>query len=293
MKFDLDQVESLRQAGLAQLRANQPEEAIVLFDQALGACEDDEQRELLSINKSFALITLERGGPEVQMLPRIIMRRKNVRHVFFAAYNLQYKYRLESDFSRARSYLKVAMDAAEETNDTSWKPRLLQELGNLAVFDSRIGEAIQHYREVLEITSDASEYDLTRAMTRQNLGYALLMNGELDAGIESIHEAIRLMTELGADGYIAESYLDLCFGYLERGDISLAREYGEKGLEIANEIRQIRNAHYLLGEAAYKDGDIETAEFHFEQLAKFYPDFAHLKSLLLGIDLRGMVNLKL
>jgi tetratricopeptide (TPR) repeat protein len=72
-----------------------------------------------------------------------------------------------------------------------------------------------------------------------------------------------------------------------------ARHFGEAALELASEPRQIRNAHYLLGEVAYKSGDIELAEFHFDKLAAFYPDFRHLKTLLFAIDLRAMVNLKL
>ena len=61
----------------------------------------------------------------------------------------------------------------------------------------------------------------------------------------------------------------------------------------ATEARQIRNAHYLLGEVAYKLGDSDQAHFHFDELAKFYPQFRNLKSLLFAIDLRSMVNLKL
>ena len=68
---------------------------------------------------------------------------------------------------------------------------------------------------------------------------------------------------------------------------------GEAGLELATDPRQVRNAHYLLGEAAYKMNDTDAAEHHFEQLARFYPQFRNLKSLLYAIDLRGMVNLKL
>jgi hypothetical protein len=40
-------------------------------------------------------------------------------------------------------------------------------------------------------------------------------------------------------------------------------------------------------------GDVDAAEEHFEQLARFYPQFRHLKSLLFAIDLRSMINLKL
>ena len=51
--------------------------------------------------------------------------------------------------------------------------------------------------------------------------------------------------------------------------------------------------HYLLGEACYKSGDVEGADFHFSELSKFYPQFRNLKNLLYALDLRSMVNLKL
>jgi hypothetical protein len=51
--------------------------------------------------------------------------------------------------------------------------------------------------------------------------------------------------------------------------------------------------HITSSVAAYKMGDIDAAEHHFEELARFYPQFRHLKSLLFAIDLRSMINLKL
>ena len=105
--------------------------------------------------------------------------------------------------------------------------------------------------------------------------------------------AVELMRSSGAEGYAAESYLDLCLGYLDLDDLENARRFGELGLETATEVRQVRNAHYLLGEVALKAADVERAEFHFEHLAKHYPDFANLKNLLYALDLRKMVNFKL
>jgi tetratricopeptide (TPR) repeat protein len=91
----------------------------------------------------------------------------------------------------------------------------------------------------------------------------------------------------------AEALIDLCYGYLGAGEFEKARHYGELGLDVARDPRQIRNAHYLLGEACYKSGDADAAELHFSELAKFYPQFRNLKNLLYAIDLRSMVNLKL
>lgn len=285
--------EELRQQALAALRTNDPEGAIVLFDRASAAAESDELRELIAINKSFALITLGQSGEEVQRLPRIVMRRSNPRHVFLAAYNLQYKFRLEGDYKRAANYLRVAMQAVEEAGEPAWKPRLHQELGNLAVLDSRTDEAMEQYEIVLSLIGEAQEFALTRAFTYQNFGYSKLVAGQVDDGIAMIHKAIDLMKESGNEGFIAESYIDLCYGYLEQDDLPKALEYGLLGESLATEVRQVRNVHYLLGEVAHKLGDRATAEAHFDELAKFYPDFPHLKDLLLALDLRKMVNLKL
>ena len=120
-----------------------------------------------------------------------------------------------------------------------------------------------------------------------------MTEGEVERGIETIHQAIALMDQAGVTGYLAESYIDLCYGYLELGDLAEAKRYGELGLELATEVRQIRNVHYLLGEVAHKTGDSELAELHFDHLARHYPDFPALKNLLFAFDLRGLVNFKL
>ena len=106
----------------------------------------------------------------------------------------------------------------------------------------------------------------------------------------------------GAEGYAIQLVKDLpefarswlCYGDVlkEQKQYDEARRHGESGLELATDERQTRNAHYLLGEACYKAGDVEAADFHFDELARFYPQFRNLKSLLFAIDLRSMPNLK-
>lgn len=289
----MSRVEEIRQAALTRVRENALEDAIALFDEAIGIADDEETLELLTINKAGVLIQMEVDGPEVQSLPMILMRRRNAKHTFLAAYNLQHRYSLTKDFKRSYNYGRVALEASEQVEETWWKLGVLNELANACVYDSRIPEAIEHYREILNILEDHPDQVFPRSFATQNLGYCLVVEGELETGIETIHRAIDLMREAGAEGYVAESYIDLCYGYLEFGDLDSARKFGEAGLEKASESRQVRNAHYLLGEVAYKQGDAAAAESHFEHLSKFYPDFPQLKNVLLALDLRKMVNLKL
>jgi tetratricopeptide (TPR) repeat protein len=288
----VNRIEELRQAGLAKVRENELEEAIGFYDQALALCDDDdEDRELITINKADAMIALERSGPEVQELARVIMRRRNPRHVCLAAYALQYKHRLEADFKRALFYGQLALRAADEANDLAYKRAVLVDLGNIYEMDSQIDRAIESFQEALALLDDTGDlHNLSRGYTLENLGYCRLLTGEIEEGISTIHNALRYLTDpLG----LVEAHVDLCYGYLESGDLEQARSYGEKALARATDSRHIRNSHYLLGEVAYTSGDSEKAEYHFDELARFYPEFRNLKSLLFAIDLRSMVNLKL
>ncbi len=287
-----NRIEELRQEARARLRRGDYEQALEVYDEALTLAEDDETRELITINKADAMIALERTGPEVLALPRVIMRRTNPRHVYLAAYALQYKHRLENDLKRALFYGQLALRTAEEAGEPSWRRIVLLELGNIYELDSQIEQAIDCFNESLAITEESplQEKDLSHSYALENLGYCLLLQGKTREGLKRVHEALELLHDpIGR----AEAYIDLCYGYLECREYDKALFYGQAGLEIAKDPRQTRNAHYLLGEACYKSGDTDGADFHFTELAKFYPQFRNLKNLLYAIDLRSMVNLKL
>jgi tetratricopeptide (TPR) repeat protein len=289
---EMTRIEELREQARACLRRGEYEDALVLYDEALTLATDDDVRELVRINKADAMIAIERTGPEVHELPSVIMRRRNPRHVYLAAYALQYKYRLENDLKRALFYGQLALRTAEEANEPSWRRIVLLELGNIYEVDSQIAKAIECFNESLAVVEESplQEKQLSHSYALENLGYCLLLQGDVDGGLKHIHQALELLTDpIGR----AEGYIDLCYGYLENGQYEKALFYGQAGLEIAKDTRQVRNAHYLLGEACYKSGDREAADFHFSELAKFYPQFRNLKNLLYAIDLRSMVNFKL
>jgi len=285
--------EDRRRAALAKVRAGEIEDALQMYDEALRLAEDEETRELIIINKADAMIAIERSGPEVQALPTIVMRRRNLRHVYLAAYALVFKYRMEKELKRATFYAQLALQTAEEANESLWKVLALNELGSISDMDSKFEKAIECGEQaiaLLDQLENREEHDFTYALTLENLGASKLLNDEFAEGVALIENALPAIV---SPMYVAEAYIDLCFGYLGLENLERARHFGDAALELATESRQIRNAHYLLGEVAYKTGDIELAEFHFDKLAAFYPDFRHLKTLLFAIDLRAMVNLKL
>jgi tetratricopeptide (TPR) repeat protein len=283
-------VDELRQQALDAVRRNDPEGAVELLDRAIEMATDEETREALRVDKAGALVMLGRSSDEVQQLPSIMMRRPDLRGL--AAYHLSTRFENEKDFARARFYLEIALQAAEQQNDQRLKAVALIGLGNNCVYDSSNDDAISYYEAALKFMDDTGE-NRWRSFVTHNLGYCKLLKDELEGGIALIQQAVEMMSVAELADYRAECFIDLCLGYLELEDLDSARRYGEMGLQMAKEIRQIRNAHYLLGEVAFKSGDSAAAETHFDELAKFYPDFPHLKNLLLAIDLRKMVNLRL
>lgn len=288
-----NRVEEVRQSALAHVRSAEYEEALALYDEALGIATDDEVRELLTINKADAMIALERTGPEVHALPSILMRRRNEHHVFLAAYALMFKHRIQNESKRAIFYGHVALDAANDADQPFWRIAALNDLGIIYEIDSQFDQAIECFEEALALiarVSNPDEHKLSYGTALQNLGASKLLSGSHREGIALIEKALPSILSAAA---MSEAHIDLCFGYLELGNYEKSCFYGESGLELASESRQVRNAHYLLGEACYKAGDEDRADFHFTELARFYPEFRNLKSVLYAIDLRSMVNLKL
>lgn len=289
-----DRIEELRQAGLARVRAEDYDAALALYDEALLLVVDDEDKlELLTINKADVLIALGQQGVEVQQLPSILMRRRNPHHVFLAAYALMYKHRLHQETKRAIFYGEIALETANQSDQPFWKLAALNDLGINYEMDSQFAKAIECFEQAIVLTdavSSTTEQQFGRTALIQNLGYNKLLVNETTEGIRLL---MSVLDKIDGQGSLCDAYIDLCYGYLDLDKLEHARHFGELGLELALDPRQTRNAHYLLGEVFYKSGDVEQAEHHFEQLAKFYPQFRNLKSLLFAIDLRGMVNLKL
>lgn len=288
-----ERVETLRQQGLEKLRNNDPERAIELFDAATAATADPVVSQRLLIHKTMGLLALERlDAPELSELPKIVFRRADETNVYLAAYALSYRFRIESKLERAAHYANIALETATGLDQRDWILDSLTELGNVAVYDSRFGEAIDRYEQALAMLPEGSN-QFRRFFILQNLGYSRIASGDAARGVKQIEEAVALMHTLGTTGYLAESYIDLCHGYLDLGDLDRAHHYGELGLEHLVETRQERNVHYLMGEIAYERGDFESAESHFRHLADHYPDFPQLTNLLLAVNLRSMINWKL
>lgn len=287
----MSESEPIRQQALWRVREGDYAAAIELYDRALRFASDGELRELIEINKAHALIFARRDGPEVAALPSVLMRRQSPHNVFLAAYALLLKHRLNEDLRRAVFYGELAVDLGRKHEHAICTVSALNELGILYETDSHFDKAIACHVEALaysDAIEDRTERTLLRTAITANLGYNRIIVGNTAEGlslIESVLDDILLRSDR------SDAHIELCFGYLDVDELDRAKRHGETGLELAVEPRQIRNAHYLLGETAHRTGDTALADHHFEKLAQFYPHFRNLKDLLFAVDLRRVMNL--
>jgi tetratricopeptide (TPR) repeat protein len=259
-------VEELRQAALARVRAGDFEPALGLYDEALALTEDEEVQELLTINKADAMIALERPGPEVQALPAILMRRRNLHHAFLAAYALMFK---QGEMKRATFYGHVALDAADDAAEPFWKLAALNDLGIIYEIDSQFEDAIECFTralEMIELVSDRETHKLAYGTALQNLGASNLAR---------LH---RLPHRAG--GGLHRPLLRLHRARRPRaGPLLRQRRAGAGGRTAPDPQRPLPARRGLLQGRRLEGSGV--------------PLRRALKNLLFALDLRSMVNLKL
>ena len=114
-------------------------------------------------------------------------------------------------------------------------------------------------------------------------------------GYRLLYESLRTLRRFGSERYLVSTLLDLSFAHIETGRYDHAQRRAVTALCLAERTEQpdsIKNALYLLGEAANLNGDMEAAQNHFTKLQRdFFPDASYLPSFLMTVDIRKMINL--
>lgn len=268
--------------------------ALAAYDAGLSVVEDDETRELLTIRKAEALIAAGRDGAEIAALPMIVMRRRTPYHVYLAAYTLMRKFSEEEDNRRrALFYGELACKAADELGTPLQRISAMNGLGVVLVVDSRFRDAIEIFDRALAVIAlhkhDDAQIAALQPIVFGNLGGAKVLCGETEEGVRILNAVLPFMDE---DYLVAEVCLDLACGYLDRNDLAEAEMHARRALELADLRRQVRNAHFLLGEICVRGNRYDEADQHFDAVAAMYPEFRNVKQLLVAVDLSAVVNWK-
>lgn len=289
------ELERLSREAQRSLEAGRLDEAEALFERlgALARARGD----ALEIDRAFCYrasveIELGRGDARVSELRQILMRSADDESCYRAAYNIARSYELKKEHKKAAFYARLAHDRAEQVERPEWLAASKNLRANLLLAESFFDQACAEYEEALRLAPVASP--VWRAFIQDNLGYAHVVQGRQKEGFRLLYESLRVLRRHGA--FKVFPCLDLCFAYLEIGRLPSAVKYGLQALATAEEAQYseaIKNALFLLGEAANLGGDLELAGDYFARLQRrFYPEAGYLPQFLMAIDVRKIINLK-
>jgi len=288
--------EGLNERGRQAIDAGHIELALASYQEAATIARslgDRRLQDLALCNLAAAAIALGGGDDEVPRLREILLRGEDPANCRLAAYNIARFHEDRKDFKKSLFYARLARDRSEALDRVDWLASSHNQIGNALLAQSLIDDACSHYETALSL---CREPDLRRALMLDNLGYCRVLQNRLRESYPLFHESLAILRRIGAQRYQLCPRLDLCFAHLESERPRHAERHGRKALAIAESIGDcdaIKNALYLLGEAANLQGDSAKARSYFSRLQEtFFPDQPYLTSFLLAIDVRKLINLK-
>jgi tetratricopeptide (TPR) repeat protein len=247
---------------------------------------------------NLSAIHLELGEPKraEKGLREVILRSSKPAIICGAAYNLAISMRRQKRWDRAAFFAQLAMEKASTLRDSVWLGRCYNLQGNLRLCQSDVDGALGQYRKALQVRlKQEGDTRFPRAILLDNIGYCWLLKGRYTKGLDLIHEALDLATEIDASRCVAESLQDLCFGYMKLGDLDLAADFGERSLQLGREQDYpdiIRNCYYLLSEVYHLAGQEEESDRHLEKLQALFPNIPYLRDFLRTFDVSNIIALK-
>lgn len=296
-----DAFERRQTAGQAAAEGGDLGAAVEILSQALELAEEEGDRRRIDLafcNLSSARISLEGERPGdaagLNRLREVLMRNQDPTNCFLASYNLARIYEMKKEARKGLFYARIALDRSQLLGREVWIASSHNQIGNFLMAQSSFEEAAGEYHRALELYPGSAQE--RRALVRLNLGYSLVVRGQLEAAYTVLYGALRRLRRLGSVRGQMFAHLDLCYAHLERGRYRDARRHGRRGLRLAESLGEtdaVKNALYLLGQGSYLAGEEEAAGAYFSRLeTEHYPGSTGIKDFLMAVDVRKMINLR-
>ena len=287
----------LRDRGVQALRAGDLPAALAHFDQAADCARQSGDRELIDLaicNRSAILIELGDGAAVMPEMRSVLLRSRDAQTCMVASTNAARVHDLARDYKKGLFYARLARDHAAVAGDLSQIASIRNLAANLLLADSRVEEAVLEYEAALDLMPQ--DDPVWRARARGNLGYCRILQERLPEAFALLRESLDVLRTHGARLYLISPLTDLAFAQLEAGHPEDAGVAAEEALALAREFDDengLKNALYLLGEAAGLAGDLALARATFLELQqRYYPDKPFVCDFLLSVDVRKIVNLR-
>ncbi|MBV8200996.1 MAG: hypothetical protein JOZ15_10285 [Acidobacteria bacterium] len=287
--------EEFRERWQRSIEVGRLEEAEEIIQRALAwAHKDGDLRRIDNVVCALAAVAIHlgRGDGELPRLREILLRNADPANCRLAAYNISIYYQFTRNYKKSLFYARIACDRARQLSRPDWLAFSRNQLGNALLGESFVDQACCEYEAAAELIPDAGVW---RARILNNLGYCRVLQKRFAEGYACLYESLRLLRRFSAERYQVLPRLDLCFAHLETAHYEHARRQGVAAFELAEKMGDadaMKNALYLLGEAANLSGDTEKAGRYFGRLQRdYFPESPYLTGFLLAVDVRSLVNL--
>ncbi len=289
--------EQLRDFSWRSAEHGDLQEALRFCDEAIEIAQQSGDLDLLDLaycNRSPVMLTLGRQKEIFSELRQILIRGRNLKNCFLAAYNLSRAYELDKSLQKGLFYARIARDRAQALGRRDWMASSHNQIANCLLAESYFATAEVEYQQALDLIP--AEPSIRRAVYLVNFGCCKMMQGNLRDGFAHSFQALRWFRTCGAKGYEVWPHLDLCYAYIEVGRLDRARRHGQKALDLAERAADpttSRLALFLLGETARAEGDHPLAFEYFSRLQQeHYPDSPQLAQLMVAVSMRQAINLR-
>jgi tetratricopeptide (TPR) repeat protein len=305
MNYCLQDYEVLRDRGWKALTRGDVQMACREYEQALVVarhCADEDEGvvDKAEVNLAMARVQAHQDDVAEKGLREVLLRSSNAEVIRVAAQALAKILSHRHEHDKAHRFALLALEKAEEIGEPLQLFSCRTLMGLTRLNQSYLAESLEHYEAALQLLEehpheDPAEQAYYWALTADNIGYVLVLKGDLQEGRLRLEAAYERARNLGITDLVAEITTDLCFVHLRLGELDTAQEFGERALNLAeNHGYEFfrRNCYYLLGEVASQRGDDAEADNYFRKLSEFYPQFAFLGDFLKEFDISSMINLK-
>jgi tetratricopeptide (TPR) repeat protein len=289
--------EALRDRADRALWRGDLDAARPLYEQALaqaGEVGDPDLGDRALCNLAALLVETGEGASVMAGLRQVLMRNRDELNCYLAAYTLARAHDLNQDYKKAIFYARIGLDRVQRLDAPERTAICHNLMGNLLLAESRLDEACAEYERALAATAELPPLRL--ALILDNVGYCRLLRGRHAEGFGFAFRSLRMLRRLDARAYQRYPHLSLAYGYLEIGRCHRAVRHGFAALRLAEEVgddQTVKNALYLLGEAANEIGSPDDARRCFETLQRrFYPGQQGLIDSLMAVGVRRLLNLR-
>jgi tetratricopeptide (TPR) repeat protein len=245
-------------------------------------------------NRSAVAIELGETEGIVGRLREVLLRNSDEENCHLSAYQIARVYELRKAYKKGLFYARIALDHAVNLQRSDWQAFCRNQIGNLLLAESHFEKACAEYDQALSLAP--SDRGVWRARIVDNVGYCRILQGRHQEGFRLLFESLRTLRRATAERYEISSRLDLSFAYLEIGRYRRALRHGTRALQLAEaagDRESVKNALYLLGEAANLSRNTLLAQRYFSRLQReFYPEADYIPDFLLAVDVRKLINLK-